>query len=198
MVIDFAKIEQREAYGWMINSVGPRPIAWVSTLSASGITNLAPFSFFQAVSTNPPVLMFVPVNNRDGTKKDTLVNIESRKQFVVNLVSFKDSQVMNLSSMALPHEESEFEAFKIHSTPSLKVSPPRVSSAAVAFECVLHDVYPVGSNTNVVFGRIVSAYVDEALLAGDGFPDPAKLDLVGRMGRDTYARTTERFDLGRP
>jgi flavin reductase (DIM6/NTAB) family NADH-FMN oxidoreductase RutF len=198
MVIDFSSAHPRDAYSWMINSIGPRPIAWVSTQSLSGVTNLAPFSFFQAVSAYPPVLMFVPVNNRDGQKKDTLLNIEATKEFVVNVVAYKDVEAMNMSSYPLPYDESEFTTFSIPQTPSLKVKPPRVTSAAVAFECVLHDIYPVGANAQVVFGRIVSAFVDEKVLASDGYPDPAKLDLVGRLGRDTYSRTTDRFDLGRP
>jgi flavin reductase (DIM6/NTAB) family NADH-FMN oxidoreductase RutF len=198
MIIDFTQAHPRDAYGWMINSIGPRPIAWVSTISQNGVTNLAPFSFFQAVSAYPPVLMFVPVNNRDGQKKDTLLNIEATKEFVVNVVAYKDVQAMNMSSYPLPHTESEFTTFSIPQTPSSKVKPPRVSSAGVAFECVLHDIYPVGDNAQVVFGRIVAAYVDEKVLASDGYPDPAKLDLVGRLGRDTYSRTTDLFDLGRP
>jgi len=198
MLIDFNLISQREAYGWMVNSIGPRPIAWVSTISKNGVTNLGPFSFFQAVATNPPVLMFVPRTNRDGSKKDTLLNIEAVKEFVVNVVSFADASAMNQSSTTLPHEESEFEFLKIESTPSIKIKPPRVSSAAIAFECVLHDIYPVGESSHVIFGRIVHAYLNDSILSEDGLPDPAKLDLVGRMGRDTYVRTTNRFDLDRP
>ena len=95
MTLDFESLPQREAYAWMINAITPRPIAWVSTISLEGVPNLAPFSFFQGITSNPPTLMFVPVNRRDGEKKDTLRNIEQVPEFVVNLVSFALAEQMN-------------------------------------------------------------------------------------------------------
>src|SRR3954471_11670185 len=108
MRIDFSAIPARQVYQWMVHTILPRPIAWVSTLSADGRTNLAPFSFFQGVTSNPPTLMFVPVNTRDGSKKDTVRNIEQVPEFVVNLVSFSLAEKMNASSASLPYGESEF------------------------------------------------------------------------------------------
>src|SRR3954463_12644367 len=119
MLLDFTSLKPREAYGWMISTIMPRPIAWVSTISPDGKTNLAPFSFFQGVTANPPTLMFVPVNTRDGTKKDTVRNIEARPEFVVNLVSFELAEQMNATAATLPYGESEFERFGIQSAPSV-------------------------------------------------------------------------------
>ena len=201
MQLDFSALRPREAYGWMISTILPRPIAWVSTISADGKTNLAPFSFFQGVTSNPPTLMFVPVNKRDGTKKDTVRNIEEVPEFVVNLVSFDLGERMNQTSALLPYGESEFEHFAIAATASTRVRPPRVSDAPVAYECTLDRVVHIGEGplaANVVFGRIHIVHVDDDVLAPDGTPDPEKLDLIGRMGGDSYTRTRERFELERP
>lgn len=201
MLLDFATLKPRDVYGWMISTILPRPIAWVSTISPDGKTNLAPFSFFQGVTANPPTLMFVPVNDRFGNKKDTVRNIEQVPEFVVNLVPFALAEQMSNSSALLPYGESEFERFGIESTPSQRVRPPRVTAAPVAFECTLDRFVHLGEGplaANVVFGRIHLVHVSDAVIGPDGGPDPAKLDLIGRMGGDTYARTTDRFDLERP
>jgi flavin reductase (DIM6/NTAB) family NADH-FMN oxidoreductase RutF len=201
MRLDFTTLPPRDTYGWMISTILPRPIAWVSTMSADGKTNLAPFSFFQGVCANPPTLMFVPVNTRDGAKKDTVRNIEQVSEFVVNLVPFALAKEMNATAALLPYGESEFEKFGIAPAPSERVRPPRVAAAPVAFECTLDRIVHIGEGplaANVVFGRILVAHVSEAVLGADGRPDPAKLDLIGRMGGELYARTTERFALRRP
>jgi flavin reductase (DIM6/NTAB) family NADH-FMN oxidoreductase RutF len=201
MQLDFTNIPPRIAYAWMTSTIQPRPIAWVSTLSANGKTNLAPFSFFQAITSNPPTLMFVPANNREGLPKDTLLNVEATKEFVVNVVPRALAEVMNACAALLPYGESEFEAFGVESTPSTYVKPPRVAASPAAFECVLHSVTRIGEGpgaANVVFGRIVGMHVADHVLGEDGFPDAEKLDLVGRLGREEYAGTRERFSLKRP
>jgi flavin reductase (DIM6/NTAB) family NADH-FMN oxidoreductase RutF len=201
MLIDFTKIPAREAYAWMSGTILPRPIAWVSTLFPDGRANLAPFSFFQGITSNPPVLMFVPVNNRDGRKKDTLRNIEQVPEFVVNLVSYALAEPMNHSSASLPYGESEFEKFGVAPAPSDRIRPPRVAAAPVAFECALHSIVPIGEGAqaaHVVFGKILVAHIREDVLGSDGRPDPGKLDLVGRLGGELYSRTTDRFSLPRP
>jgi flavin reductase (DIM6/NTAB) family NADH-FMN oxidoreductase RutF len=140
MILDFTALEPKHAYNWMISTIVPRPIAWVSTISPEGRTNLAPYSFFQGVTANPPTLMFVPVNTRDGKKKDTVRNIEAVPEFVVNLTSFALAEKMNATAALLPYGESEFEAFGIAAAPSVLVKPPRVAEAGVSFECTLpHD-----------------------------------------------------------
>src|SRR5687768_14798397 len=183
MLLDFSNLSPRDAYNWMIGTILPRPIAWVSTISNDGKTNLAPFSFFQGVTSNPPTLLFIPVNKRDGAKKDTVRNIEQVPEFVVNLVPFALAEPMNNTSALLPYGESEFETYGIAPAPSERVRPPRVALAPVAFECTLDRIVNVGEGplaAHVVFGRIELVHIDEAILAADGRPDPAKLDLIGR------------------
>lgn len=201
MHVDFTALKPRDAYGWMISTILPRPIAWVSTVSADGKTNLAPFSFFQGVTANPPTLMFVPVNTRDGTKKDTVRNIEAVPEFVVNLVPFALAEQMNATAALLPYGESEFGAFGIAAAASARVRPPRVAAAPVAFECTLERIVLIGEGplaANVIFGRILLAHVADAVLGADGRPDAGKLDLIGRLGGESYTRTTERFEIARP
>ena len=201
MRIDLTAISSREAYGWMTGTILPRPIAWVSTVSAEGKTNLAPFSFFQGVTSAPPTLMFVPVNLRDGSKKDTVRNIEATGEFVVNLVSFAQVEKMNACAALLPYGESEFETFGIGSVAAETVRPRRVAGSPVSFECRLHSITRIGDGpgaANVVFGSIQLMHVDDAVLGADGKVDPAKLDLVARLGGEAYTRLGEVFSLKRP
>jgi len=201
MTLDFEALPQREAYAWMIHAITPRPIAWVSTISAAGQTNLAPFSFFQGVCSKPPTLMFSGAVDRHGKKKDSVINVGEVPEFVVNIVPFALAEPMNQTATPLPHGESEFEKFAIASAPSVKVRPPRVAAAPVAFECRLDRIVDFGngpSGSNVVFGTIVHAYVSDAVLGPDGQIDPRKLDTIGRMGGDNYVRTTELFTVVRP
>ncbi len=201
MRIDLTTIPAREAYGWMTSTILPRPIAWVSTVSAEGKTNLAPFSFFQGVTSAPPSLMFVPVNLRDGAKKDTVRNIEATGEFVVNLVSYAQAEAMNKCAALLPYGESEFEKFGIASVAAETVKPLRVAGAPVSFECRLHSITRIGEGAgaaNVVFGLIQVMHVDDAVIGADGKVDPVKLDLVARLGGEAYARMGEVFSLKRP
>ena len=200
MLVDFTQISSQEAYPWLVSAINPRPIAWVSTVSAGGATNLAPFSFFQGICANPPTLMFSVLNDRTGRKKDTVVNIEQVPEFVVNLVSYALREPMNLSSTALPHGESEFDRFGIANASSIHVRPPRVVQSPVAFECKLERIVRIGEGPlagNAVFGTVLCAHVSETVLT-DGAIDARKLDTIGRMGGDSYSRTTELFTLPRP
>lgn len=191
----------RDAYGWLVSMIVPRPIAWVSSQSETGATNLAPFSFFNGVTSRPPTLMFVPVTKIDGTPKDTLRNIEATGEFVVNLVSAELGEAMSNTAAALPYDESEFERFAIASAPSERVKPPRVAAAPVSFECQLETITRLGDApgvANVVFGRILCAQVQDSVLNGEGRIDPTKLNLIGRMGGDDYCHTTDQFSMDRP
>ncbi|MDB6167731.1 MAG: flavin reductase [Verrucomicrobia bacterium] len=201
MLLDFSTLAPRDAYQWMIGTILPRPIAWVSSISADGRANLAPFSFFQGITANPPTLMFVPVNNRQGGKKDTVRNIEEVPEFVVNLVPHRLAEKMNATSALLPYGESEFETFGIAATASDRVRPPRVAEAPVAFECRLHQIVNIGEGplaANVIFGRILAAHIHDGVLGSDGRPDARKLDLVGRLGGEAYTTTRDTFHLERP
>ena len=201
MLIEPEKCSARDTYKVMIACITPRPIAWVSTISPNGIPNLAPFSFFNGVGANPPTVLFCPVNRRDGSKKDTLINVEATKEFVVNVVPFSLARPMNDSSAELPYEVNEFETAGLIAAPSLKVKPPRVKEAPVHIECVLHQIVTVGQGAlgaNIVIGRIVCIEVNDAVLNAEREIDPKKLDTIGRMGGQMYARTTDTFELARP
>ena len=201
MHLDFTSLAPRDAYQWMVTTILPRPIAWVSTISADGQTNLAPFSFFQGICANPPTLMFVPVNNRQGGKKDTVRNIEAVPEFVVNLVSHALAEEMNATSALLPYGESEFEKFGVASARSDHVRPLRVAAAPVAFECRLDRIVHLGEGplaANVIFGRILAAHIRDDVIGADGKPDSRKLDLVGRLGGEDYTTTRDVFSLIRP
>lgn len=201
MKVDPNEREPREVYRFMIGSIHPRPIAWVSTVSPDGEANLAPFSFFMGVCANPPTVAFSPVNRRDGSKKDTVRNIEANREFVVNVVSFAQAEAMNATSIDLPYRQSEFDYAGLTPIDSERIAPPRVKEAAVQMECVLDRIVHVGDGAgaaNLILGRIVLMHVDDGVLGEDGLIDPAKLDTVGRMGGIAYTRTTERFEFERP
>lgn len=201
MQLDLAAMSAREAYGWMTSLITPRPIAWVSTVDAEGRTNLAPFSFFNGVTSSPPTLLFIPVNLRDGAKKDTVLNLEAVPECVVHIVPHALAEKMNACAARLPHGESEFEAFGIGSAPSVRVRPPRVADAPAAFECRVRQIVPVGEGAmaaQMVICDILLAHVAEGVLGADGAVDAAKLDAVGRLGGEAYATTRERFELARP
>lgn len=201
MLVDFSKLTPRESFPWLINAINPRPIAWVSSVSAEGKTNLAPFSFFQGICASPPTLMFCGANDRAGRKKDSVINVGQVPEFVVNVVPYALRDVMNDTSTALPHGESEFDKFNIAAAPSTMVRPPRVAAAPAAFECRLDRIVIIGDggplSGNVVFGTVLCAHVSEAVIT-DGRIDPRKLDTIGRMGGDYYTRTTELFTIKRP
>jgi flavin reductase (DIM6/NTAB) family NADH-FMN oxidoreductase RutF len=200
MLLDPDTLNTRDMYRWLIHCLVPRPIAWVSTISPDGVTNLAPFSFFQGVCARPPTLMFCPVNDRHGRPKDTLRNVEATGEFVVNLVPFALAETMNATAATLPYGESEFARFHVAAEPSVKVKPPRVAGVPVAFECRLDRVVrlsegPAGGNA--VFGRILALHCADAALGPAGLPEPARLDLIARLGGDGYLRVGEHFTLPR-
>lgn len=213
MFINFKDAPARSGYFWLASTVTPRPVAWVSSLSASGVPNLAPFSFFQVVTGTPPTLMICPlVNGGDKSFKDTALNIAATGEFVVNLVPHAMVNQMNETSFGYGRETSEFDAAKIESEASTLVKPRRVRGVPVAFECKLaqHLPYPADNPSCVIIlGEVVAAHIDESILAPlpegaapgtQQHVDPNKLDLVSRMGADWYGRTqaAENFELGRP
>jgi flavin reductase (DIM6/NTAB) family NADH-FMN oxidoreductase RutF len=199
--LDPETLSARDVYRWMISTIIPRPIAWVSTVSPDGRSNLAPFSFFNGVCAHPPTLLFCPANDRLGRKKDTLVNVEATREFVVNFVSCALAERMNATSASLPYGESEFARFGVEAVPSVKVRPPRVAGSPVAFECRLDQVVHIGEGAlagNVVLGRIVHLHVLDAVLDANGLPDPWKLDPLARLGGEGYTRLGEVLALPRP
>ena len=201
MQINPSDLSTRELYAWMIRLITPRPIAWVSTISAAGVTNLAPFSFFNGVGANPPTVLFCPANNRFGQPKDTLVNVRQTGQFVVNLVTESDAESMNLTSSEVDPEVDEFEFASIPKASCQHVSPPRVANASAALECELVEAITLGTGpggANLVIGRIVWFHLADRLLDEQGEFRPEQLDTIGRMGGQDYVRTRDRFTLTRP
>ncbi len=201
--MQFAPKDVRPAvfYQRMIHAIVPRPIAWVSTLSPSGVSNVAPFSYFTGVGSRPPSLLFCPANGRDGKPKDTLRNIQETGEFVVNIVSAAVAEQMNESSASLPADESEFSMCNLTEVPSIDVRAPRVGESPVQFECREMQVLNLGEGpggANVVIGEVVHMHIDDAVIGARELIDPDLLDAVGRMGGLSYCRTTERFDLPRP
>jgi flavin reductase (DIM6/NTAB) family NADH-FMN oxidoreductase RutF len=210
-----SQLVHREIYNILTSTVGPRPIAWVSSLSASGQPNLAPFSFFNAVCANPPLLAFAPAMRAAkqsgapagppagppaGQPKDTLRNIRETGEFVINVVTFELAEAMNLTSGEYDASTNEFEVAKLASAPSKLVRPRRVSASPVSFECKLYkilDFNPGPEGGSLVIGEIVSVHIDDRHLK-DGRVDRNSLDLIGRMGGIQYTRTTERFEMARP
>jgi len=202
-----SELAHSELYSIVLNSVAPRPIAWVSTASASGQLNLAPFSFFNAVCIDPPLLAFAPglrqprqAGASHGEAKDTLRNIRETREFVVNLVTYELAEAMNLTSGEYDASVNEFELAKVTPQPSQVVRPPRVAESPVSFECTLYqilDFSPAPTSSSLVIGKIVSIYMNDAQIK-DGKLDRDSLDLVGRMGGLQYTRTTQRFEMVRP
>ncbi|SRR6056297_985913 len=201
MQLDPTEMSTRDLYTKMVQVITPRPIAWVSTRSAAGVPNLAPFSFFSGVGAKPPTVLFCPVNQRDGQPKDTLRNVRETGEFVVNIVSHRLVEAMNQSSAAYPAEVNEFSAIGLQEAPSTRLTAPRVAEAAVSLECRLHEAITLGTGpggANIVIGRIVQWHLEDRLLDPDGTISAERLDTVGRMGGTGYVRTTDRFDLPRP
>ena len=191
----------REIYKLATTFIQPRPIAFASTISTTGVRNLAPFSFYNMVSANPPVVMFAPAYRRDATGKDTLHNIEEVREFVVATVTDNICAKMNQCAFEYPPDVSEFEACGLTPQPATVVRPALVAESPVNIECTLVEIKRFGERPgagSVIFGQIVAIHVDDAILAEDGLVDPEKLQAIGRLGRWTYARTTDRFDLPRP
>ncbi|HZK80132.1 MAG TPA: flavin reductase family protein [Humisphaera sp.] len=201
MTFDPATTSIRDFYRHMISCITPRPIAWVSTISPRNVPNLAPFSFFNGVGANPPAVVFSPTNRRDGSPKDTLINVEKSGQFVVNVVSESVAKLMNDTSAEIDYEVSEFELCGLTPIPASRVKPPMVKEAMVQMECELIEIVHVGRGplaANIVIGRIVMMHVNESVLDANGQIDPDKLATVGRMGGMSYCRTKDRFELERP
>jgi len=201
MQIDIAKTSVQEAYQWMVSLVAPRPIAWVTTLSATGVINLAPFSFFNVFGANPPVVAISPTLKRDATKKDTLINIEHHREFVIHASTEQDIQAINASSASLPPEMSEVELAGKKTIPSAIVKVPRLADAPFALECKLRQIIPLGNGPisgNLILGDVVMIHLDPSILDSHGKVDPKRLRSVARLGGEHWCHSTDLFQMERP
>ena len=203
------RLSARDRYRLMTDLVAPRPIAWVSTLSDRGAPNLAPFSYFQGVCSDPPTIVLGIAWLPDGRPKDTLANILATRELTISHVDQSLAQAMNATSAEFGPEISEWEACGIEPAPAERVGPPRVARALGGLECRLSHAIPLGRtklgapSSTLVIAEVVHFWVAEGLLQRDGrghlLPiDPAALQAVGRLGGIAYAPTTGHFDLPRP
>jgi flavin reductase (DIM6/NTAB) family NADH-FMN oxidoreductase RutF len=182
--IDPVDLPPREVYHLLTGTVVPRPIAWVSSLAADGTGNLAPHSYFNVISSDPPIVHFTSSGVR--RIKDTLDNVRTTGEFVVNVVSRDLLEPMNLTAADFPPEENESSWAGLETVPSKRVAPPRVARARAALECRVRTVLSMG-NGNMVFGDVVHIHVDDAVWR-DERVDPALLEPVGRLGGAGYTR----------
>lgn len=195
MFIDPADHPSGTNYKLLTNIVVPRPIAWVTSVSPAGVVNLAPYSFFNAIGSDPLLLMISVAHNKDGSLKHTGRNIVERGEFVVNLVTEDLLPAMNLTAADFPDEASELAAAGLAAAPSQAVAVPRVAAARAALECRLHSTLPFGSYT-VIVGEVVMFHVADELVG-------EKLRIhdfapVGRMGSPAwYCRTGDRMEVPR-
>ena len=191
-------ISPASMYKLLVGSVVPRPIGWISTISKDGTHNLAPFSFFNVASSNPPHVLFCPtLRGTDGGRKDTLHNVRDNGEFVVNIVTAQLAEAMNITATEfLPHID-EFELAGITSAPSVVVRPLRVAESPIHFECQVAHIVDLGDG-HVVIGRVVHVHVDERVLIGTDKIDVNALQPIGKLAGNAYTRVTDLFDLVRP
>lgn len=197
---DFTKMEGADCYRLMASSIMPRPIAWVTSISPEGVRNAAPYSFFNMMGSEPPVVA-LGILPGDVHQKDTARNLRDGGEFVVNLVSEAMAAQMNETCAALPPEVDELTLAGVATAPSTQVAPPRITGAPVAYECRVAEVVNTGPHQLLIVGRVLAAHFhDTALTPGDR-PRviPEALDLIGRMyGADAYVRTHDVFHMPRP
>jgi flavin reductase (DIM6/NTAB) family NADH-FMN oxidoreductase RutF len=178
--------------------VAPRPIGWISTISAKGEINLAPYSYFNGVNSRPPMVMFAS----EG-RKDSVRNIEETGEFVCNLATWDLREAMNATSAPLPHGVNEMERAALAAAPSVLVKPPRVAAAPCALECKLVRIVPLQTHegrpvdSHVVFGEVVGVHIDDRYLV-NGVLDTAALRPIARCGYDQYAVVEALFSMTRP
>ena len=184
MILDPRALPTSDVYRFLISAVVPRPIAFVSTIGGDGGMNLAPFSYFNAVSSEPP-LVTIAINVRDGDPKDTLRNIRETKEFVVNVVSESLLDAMVSTAGDWPRGTSEFGPAGLTPAPSARVRPPYVAESPLQLECTLYSEVTLG-NSVLVVGEVILARVRDDVLT-DGKVDAAKLAPVGRLGGEFYA-----------
>jgi flavin reductase (DIM6/NTAB) family NADH-FMN oxidoreductase RutF len=201
MLIDVATADVVTVYQALVGVVTPRPIAWVTTVDDEGRVNLAPFSFFNAFGANPPIVVFSPTLRRDGSKKDTLINLGMVPEFVLNAAVEDLAEKMNATAKELPHGRSEAEYAGLTLAPSVKVRPPRVAESPAHLECRMRQLLSFGDGpiaANLVIGEVVLIHIDDAMLDASGRIDPRKLQTIARLGGNYYCRSTDLFEMERP
>jgi len=181
--------------------VVPRPIGWITTISADGIVNLAPFSFFNLISYDPPCVLFSAGGHEgDGGKKDTVANIEATGEFVYNMATWAQKDQMNATAMIIDRRVDELAAAGLEPLPSRLVRPPRVKGSPVHFECRLQQVIPLpgrrpASLHHLVIGQVIAVHIDDDALTADGRVDTIKLRPIARLGYKDYTSVDSLFQM---
>ncbi len=199
MQIDPANLDRQGIYKLLIGTVVPRPIAWVASIADDDTPNLAPFSYFNIACIEPAMLLFCPQRRSNGTKKDTLLNIEATNEFVLHIVGEELTAQMNQTSAEYPHGTDEFAAANLRPVASSRIRPPRVAEAPVAFECRVEQIIHAGGATgaDIVIGRVLLVHLRDDVWQ-DGYILLDALKPVARLAGTGYARVTDTFNLPRP
>jgi flavin reductase (DIM6/NTAB) family NADH-FMN oxidoreductase RutF len=197
--IDPNKLSRRERYQLMIGCIIPRPIALVTSIGNDGIVNAAPFSYFNGVSSSPPLLS-ISVGSRRGNMKDTAKNIRQSGEFVVNSVSRAMAGKMNIAATDFPPEISEIEKAGFATIPSECIKPPRIAEAPIQMECKVYRIIEIGEGVNdLILGKILRLHLGNSVIIEDDYRiDPYSIDLIGRLGGSRYCTTESVFEMIRP
>ena len=199
VTFDFRTLSARDRYKLMIGTVTPRPIALVTTVDLEGRINAAPFSFFNCLSADPPILALGVENHPDMSFKDTALNIRLTEVFTVNIVSHAIAQAMHICAVPFTPGRDELEAAGLTAMPGKLVASPWIRQAPAAFECRRHVTLELGKSRQIILGEIVFAhYQSDVIDVARMRIDPAKLDTIARLGGNTCATTRDRFDMMTP
>lgn len=203
MELDFSLLSPNQVYHTLIQSIVPRPIAWVLSENADKSLNLAPFSYFTAIASDPPLIMFSVGKRPDsGDKKDTLINVTNNKQFVVHIASQSLANEVAVSSSPLKYGQSEVSEIGLDTENFNNFNLPRINLAKIALACELYEIKEIGNKPMaLVFGEIKHAYISNEIATSDGIRttiDATKLDPLVRLGGDDYAGISQHFRVNRP
>ncbi len=200
MKFDPAQLSVKDCHSLLVCAVLPRPIAFVSTIGADGVPNLAPFSYFTVLSSKPAVVGFGIGRKRDGGKKDTLVNVESGRDFVINVVTEELAQAMNRTSGEYPSHVDEFKEAGLTAVESDLIKSPRLKESPVNLECKLLQILNFGEAPRInsfIIGEVLRVHLWEEMAVGC-VAKGDRLRLIGRLGEDLYCRTRDMFEMKRP
>ncbi|MGN7402472.1 flavin reductase family protein [Cytobacillus praedii] len=198
--IDPDFMSERENYKFLIGSIIPRPIAFVTTMSKDGVLNGAPFSYFNIVSSNPPMIS-LSIQRSNGNMKDTARNILESKEFVIHIVDEENVEKINQTSASLPSEQSEVEAADLTPVQSMRISVPGVKESKIRMECILEQSLELGGTDtpgcDMVIGRVVQFHIEDGIYE-KGRIDPMGLAAISRLAGQSYAKIGEIFEIERP
>lgn len=202
MELDPSTLSHQSIYKILTGSILPRPIGWISSIDLEGRPNLAPFSFFNVVCSNPPTLLFCPmIRGVDGSPKDTLINVRLTGEFVVNIVTEYLLKAMNDTSIEAPSEFNEFEFAGLTLSPSVTVRPPRVLESPIHFECKVNQIVDINNapgGGSIVIGTITHIHAEERVMLGTDKINLTALQPIGRLMGAAYCRVEQVVELDRP